>query len=88
MIGSKIEGMHDEMRTLGSNPQKLVMVEMPKQGTNNVQTQSIPSILMMKSFNMFQLTGSSPLHPYSDILSLAFWRPSQEDRTIEMLGLS
>ena len=30
----------------------------------------------------------SPVHTSSCILSLAFWRPSQEDRIIEILGLS
>ena len=61
LIGSKIEGIHDEMRELGkTTPKKLVMVEMKKQGTSNGQAQSFFFILLMESFDVFQLTGSIP----------------------------
>ena len=60
LIGSKSEGIHEEMRKLGGNPQKVSDGGNKKQGTSNGQAQSFFFILMMKSFDTLQLADSFP----------------------------
>jgi hypothetical protein len=60
LIGSKIEGIQDDLRKLRSNSQKVSDGGNKKQGISNGQAQSFLFILMMESFDMFQLAGSFP----------------------------
>jgi hypothetical protein len=64
------------------------MVEMKKQGKSNEQSQSFFFILMMESFDMFQLTGSFSTPHFQLLTVFGILRPGQVDRTIEILGIS